>query len=242
MENNSLNSLDTVTLILEDIRDKLQIKNNFHHKTIKTYRICCSILFLFFWIAFIFHTKENFFIMLCQLLTMWGAILTTIHFVKSVFTDELEIKENNHFFHLILTMEIFVFFAYWIVVFPFHSLKEETYLYIILSVFGHLIVQILVLIEYFMNKSFFYNSKKNLFLHFLVFILYLGINVLLVKVFGIVPYENIKWESIWEFIMVILLIVVIFLIWHLILFFQRYKISIKDEHKHDSNLKKHFWL
>ena len=240
MENNSFE--DIISLILEDIRDKLQIKKNFQHKTIKTYRIFVTILFILFWIAFLIHTKQNFFIMIFQLLTMWGVILTTIHFIKSIFTDELEIKENNHFFHLILTMEIFIFFGYWIFVFPYHSFEKETNLYVILIVFEHFIIQILLLIEYIINKSFFFNSKKNFFLHFLVFMVYLCVNILLVKVFDIVPYENIRWESIWEFLMVILLIVIIFLIWHLILFFQRFKIYIKDEHKHDRNLKKHFWF
>ena len=231
----------TYNKIEEDHSSKLELKKEFSSSSIKVFRISVSIILVIYWIIMVIHFKMRIFETISKFLTLWGLVFASVYFIKSIFTIEEKLIINSHFLHLTITLEIVIFLGYWLIILPTGSISNNTTFKILTNLFCHLVIQIFLFIDIFLNKHFFINNKKNLFLHLSVFILYFIVNLIFVKVFDIVPYKAIKWDSYLDFILVCVMFFFVLVVWHFVLWLQRFKINIKEEHKNDKELKKHFF-
>lgn len=219
---------------------KIELKKDISFSTIKKYRITISIILLIFWIILLINLKSEIIMFTYKFLTLWGVFLTTIYFFGSILKKEEKLNEKSFFLHLILTMEICIFFGYWFFILPTGSIENEGFVKKFANFFVHFLIQVFLAIEFFINKSFFLKKWKYLFWKFLVFFCYTIGNIVLVKVFGDVPYRVIKWDSYFYVFVFFAIFLTVFLAWNLVLWAQRFKIRIKKEFKHDKDVKKHF--
>lgn len=226
---------------LKNISKKLELKRKFSNKTIKIFHITVSLILIIYWTILIIYYKSEIFKIISKFLTFWGLVITTIYFFRSLFISQKEIYVNNHFLHFLLTLEITIFFSFWMVILPTAKLPEITPFLFFENIFNHFIIQIFLFIEFFLTKSFFLNSKINLFLHSFVFFIYIITNLIYLKVFNIEIYNLIEWNSYIDIILSLCLITFVFFNWYFLLWSQRFKFKILDDFKNDKEITKHFF-
>lgn len=239
-----INNQNSIPLLSNKTEASKKIEQNlkFSPLTIKIYKSFVSLLLLIYWTINIIHFKTQILERITKYLTIWGVLFTTLYFWISLFFEEKEIIENHHFLHFLITLEIVIFFIYWFFIIPMNVFSNESEFEFYSNLFVHLVIQVLIFFDYFFSKAFFFNSRKNFWVYFSVFVFYFGVNFVFVKVFKDVPYKGFEWDCFWQLILIFVLFGVIFGVWYLVLWGQRFKFKIKEEFQSDKEIKKHFLI
>lgn len=221
---------------------KLTHKHPNSQKTLKIFRIFVCLTLLTYWTILLIHKKQEIFLTISKFFTLWGLVFASIHFIGSIFKLEENLITNSNFLHFVLTAEFVIFLGYWLIILPTGSVSNDSVFKFFMNLYPHLVIQVFLVIDWILNKAFFLNLRKNLFLHLFVFLLYFVVNFVFVKFFDIVPYKAIRWDGFLDVVLFFFVILQILCVWFFILWCQRFKLEIKEEHRNDKELKKHFLI